>query len=95
MNTRERIKKEIEKIYMKENGNTINKIDINENMNLIEDFYFDSLKMMELVTSLEEEFNIEVDDDDLLAIGQGDVMDIFIIIEKLIAKGLHLHKLGE
>jgi acyl carrier protein len=85
MNTRERIKKEIEKIYMKENGNTINKIDINENMNLIEDFYFDSLKMMELVTSLEEEFNIEVDDDDLLAIGQGDVMDIFIIIEKLIA----------
>jgi hypothetical protein len=35
MNTRERIKKEIEKIYMKENGNTINKIDINENMNLI------------------------------------------------------------
>jgi acyl carrier protein len=70
---------------MKENGNTINKIDINENMNLIEDFYFDSLKMMELVTSLEEEFNIEVDDDDLLAIGQGDVMDIFIIIEKLIA----------
>jgi acyl carrier protein len=73
MNTRERIK------------NTINKIDINENMNLIEDFYFDSLKMMELVTSLEEEFNIEVDDDDLLAIGQGDVMDIFIIIEKLIA----------
>jgi acyl carrier protein len=40
---------------------------------------------MELVTSLEEEFNIEVDDDDLLAIGQGDVMDIFIIIEKLIA----------
>jgi acyl carrier protein len=85
MNTRERIKKEREKIYMKENGNTINKIDINENMNLIEDFYFDSLKMMELVTSLEEEFNIEVDDDDLLAIGQGDVMDIFIIIEKLIA----------
>jgi acyl carrier protein len=65
--------------------NTINKIYINENMNLIEDFYFDSLKMMELVTSLEEEFNIEVDDDDLLAIGQGDVMDIFIIIEKLIA----------
>lgn len=38
---------------------------INEDTNLIRDFSFDSIKLIQLVVNIEKTFNIEINDEDL------------------------------
>lgn len=40
----------------------VSKVDIVDETNLIDDLLFDSLMVMELVVSIEEEFGVEIDD---------------------------------
>jgi len=44
-------------------GENIVKADINENTDLVNDFGFTSINLVQLVVEIEEVFNIEIDDD--------------------------------
>lgn len=50
---------------------------------LVGDLYFDSLDRLELIMSLEEEFEIEVDDDE--AIKFGTVADVVSYVDRCLA----------
>ncbi|XBC37990.1 MAG: acyl carrier protein [Buchnera aphidicola (Floraphis choui)] len=56
------IEKKIKKIISKQLG--INKEEINNKSSLIEDLGSDSLDNVELIMTLEEQFNIEIQDED-------------------------------
>jgi len=47
---------------------SINENDITENTSFVDDLGVDSLDLLELVMALEQEFDVEIDDDDLVDI---------------------------
>ncbi len=58
----ERIKKCIETV----SKGAVNTAQIQADSKLVDDFMFDSIMMIELIVELENEFGIEIDEDDLI-----------------------------
>lgn len=52
---------EIKKIILSIANSTISVTDITDNMNLIEDLNYDSIKMIQLIVEVEEKFNLFID----------------------------------
>ena len=52
-------------VIQKVNGVVLNESIFNDNLDLIRDLGFDSIKFVMLLINLEEMFNISIDDDDL------------------------------
>lgn len=69
-------------IIVKISDNTINKDQITENNFLIEDFNFDSLKLMLLVLEIEEMFNVEMQEEDLDIDKLNNLLELNKLIEK-------------
>ena len=53
---------------------------------LFQDLGADSLDMVEIATSLEEEFKIKINDDDLLPPKECTVADLYALVEAKVAK---------
>lgn len=58
-------KKKIQSIIFSFIDNSV-EIEFNENLNLVRDLNFNSIRIIELVVKLENEFGIVIDDEDLL-----------------------------
>lgn len=58
--------------------------ELNESTNFVDDLNADSIELVEMVMSLEEEFDIKLEDEELLEIHTiGDVIEIIEIIENM------------
>lgn len=64
----------------------INKDQITDETNLITDFQFDSVKIIEMIVQLEREFNIEIEDVDLDIA----VLTKYRLLERLIQKKVNI-----
>lgn len=81
MNTKKRLIKVIKKT-----ANELNElVDITDNVNLVEMYNFESIKIIQLIINIEEEFGIEIGDDEL------DIQNIVIVgnIVRMIEKKLN------
>lgn len=56
--------------------------DINKDMNIQKDFNVDSISLLEFIMDIEEEFDIEIEDEDLESLETVD--DLISYIEKLV-----------
>lgn len=56
--------------------------DINKDMNIQKDFNVDSISLLEFIMDIEEEFDIEIEDEDLESLET--VGDLISYIEKLV-----------
>lgn len=79
MDTRKRIAMQVSSIA----GINLEQIDISKEINLIADFEFDSIKLIELIIVLENEFGIEITDEYLDLNIISDFQKLANIIEKL------------
>lgn len=59
---------------------------INDDTDLIQDFEFDSINIIQLVVKIETEFDIEIDDDDLILEKLSLYKGLVELIEKKISK---------
>lgn len=57
---------------------------INDESKLVDDFSFDSIMMIELIVELENEFDIEIDEDDLIFEEFNEFESLVKIVEKTI-----------
>lgn len=57
---------------------------INDESKLVDDFSFDSIMMIELIVELENEFDIEIDEDDLIFEEFNEFDSLVKIVEKTI-----------
>ncbi len=78
MNTRERLFKIIKEIS---NGE-VNQWEITDDTDLIEGCNFDSIKIIQMIICIEDEFQIEVEDEDLDLLNITIVSNIIRMIEK-------------
>lgn len=68
----------INELADKTNEDTI----IDDNTNLIHDYQFDSIKLIELIVMIEDEFKLEIEDDDLELSNISIVGNLINIVEK-------------
>lgn len=78
MDTKERIIKIINKIVDKIDG----KVQVNNETNLICDCGFDSIQLIQLIVMVEDEFDIEIEDDELEMHNISIVGNLVNIVEK-------------
>ncbi|WP_250277851.1 acyl carrier protein [[Clostridium] colinum] len=57
--------------------------DINENINLVEEGILDSFDIINIISTLEDEFNISVDAEDIVKENFESVEDIVNLVERL------------
>ncbi|MEF2246385.1 acyl carrier protein [Paenibacillus sp. IITD108] len=58
--------------------------EVSENYKLVDDLNLDSLSILTLITDLEDEFSIEINDRLLLTVVEGTIEDIVKLVEKIL-----------
>lgn len=55
----------LKELLVEASGNTISKSDIDDNTNIIDDLGFDSVMYLKTLIAIDDEFNVELDDEDV------------------------------
>lgn len=55
----------LKELLVEASGNTINKSDIYDNTNIIDDLGFDSVMYLKALIAIDDEFGVELDDEDI------------------------------